>query len=112
VNWLQILTTLLPLVPGGNEASVLAPVVLELIQRIKSQSNMTTEQILARAGVTLDENKRMLLEDLERLQGQSGGSGSGAGGGSSSGGATGGGSTTGGPISSGGGGGSTGGGNN
>ncbi|HEX8139960.1 MAG TPA: hypothetical protein VF544_20535 [Pyrinomonadaceae bacterium] len=111
MNWLQILTTLLPLVPGGNEASVLAPVVLELIQRIKSQSNMTTEQILARAGVTLDENKRMLLEDLERLQSQSSTGGSSAGGGSGSGGATGGGgSTTGGPSS--GGGSSTGGGNN
>lgn len=110
MNWLQILTALLPLVPAGNEAATLAPIVIELIQRIRSQSNMTTEQILARAGVTLDENKRMLLEDLERLQGQnSSGSGSGGSSGGSSG-AGGGGSTTGGTIN---GGGSTpGGGNN
>jgi hypothetical protein len=123
VNWLQILTALLPLVPVGAEASALAPIVIELIQRIKSQSNMTTQQILDRAGITLDENKRMLLEDLERLQGSSpspspgGGPGGGSGsstpgsGGSGSGGSTGGsGSTTGGPIS--GGGSTTGGGNN
>lgn len=70
MNWLDILTALLPLVPDpGGEAAVLAPIVLQLIQRIRSQSNMTTDEILQRAGVTLDENKRMLLEDLERLQG-------------------------------------------
>ena len=70
MKWLDILVALLPLVPGpGGESAVLAQIVLELIQRIKSQSNMTTEQILKRAGVTLDENKKMLLEDLERLHG-------------------------------------------
>jgi len=71
VDWLTIITNLLPLVPGsaGNQATALAPIALELIQRIKSQTGMTTEEILDRAGATLDENKRMLLEDLERLQG-------------------------------------------
>jgi hypothetical protein len=71
VDWLTIITNLLPLIPGaaGNDATALAPIALELIQRIKSQTGMTTEAILDRAGVTLEENKRMLLEDLERLQG-------------------------------------------
>ena len=71
LDWLTIITNLLPLVPGpaGNQATALAPIALDLIQRIKSQTGMTTEEILDRAGATLDENKRMLLEDLERLQG-------------------------------------------
>lgn len=71
MDWLTIITNLLPLIPGqsGNQATALAPIALELIQRIKSQSGMTTEQILDRAGVTLDENKKMLLEDLAKLQG-------------------------------------------
>ena len=70
MDWLTIITNLLPLLPiGGGEATALAQVAAELIQRIKSQTGMTTDEILDRAGVTLDENKRMLLEDLERLQG-------------------------------------------
>ena len=75
MDWLTIITNLLPLIPGANssgtaaQATALAQIAAELIQRIKSQSNLTTEQILDRAGVTLDDNKRMLLEDLERLQG-------------------------------------------
>lgn len=74
MDWLAIITNLLPLIPGGNsgtagQATALAQIAAELIQRIKSQSGMTTEEILDRAGVTLDDNKRMLLEDLERLQG-------------------------------------------
>ena len=71
MDWLTIITNLLPLVPGaaGNQATALAPIALDLIQRIKSQTGMTTEEILDRAGATLDENKKMLLEDLERLQG-------------------------------------------
>ena len=71
MDWVTIIANLLPLIPGaaGNDATALAPIALELIQRIKSQTGMTTEAILDRAGVTLEENKRMLLEDLERLQG-------------------------------------------
>ncbi len=71
MDWLTIITNLLPLIPGqgAGQATALAEVAAELIQRIKSQTGMTTEQILDRAGATLDENKRMLLEDLERLQG-------------------------------------------
>lgn len=75
MDWLTIITNLLPLIPsaGGTgvagQATALAPIAADLIQRIKSQGNLTTEQILERAGVTLDENKKMLLEDLEKLQG-------------------------------------------
>lgn len=75
MDWLTIITNLLPLIPGvggsgtASQATALAQIAAELIQRIKSQGNLTTQQILDRAGVTLDENKRMLLEDLERLQG-------------------------------------------
>jgi len=73
VDWLTIITNLLPLIPGagagGGQAMALAQVAADLIQRIKSQSGMTTEEILDRAGVTLDQNKQMLLDDLERLQG-------------------------------------------
>ncbi len=68
---MTIIVNLLPLVPapGAGQATVLAQLALELIGRIKSQTGMTTEQIFERAGLTLEENKRMLLEDLERLQG-------------------------------------------
>lgn len=75
MDWLAIINNLLPLIPGASsssavgDATALAQIAFDLIQRIKSQSGMTTEQILDRAGVTLDDNKRMLLEDLERLQG-------------------------------------------
>lgn len=74
MDWLTIITNLLPLIPGaggagGGQAMALAQVAADLIQRIKSQTGMTTEEILDRAGVTLDQNKQMLLEDLARLQG-------------------------------------------
>ncbi|MET0623031.1 MAG: hypothetical protein ABW250_08650 [Pyrinomonadaceae bacterium] len=85
MDWMTIIVNLLPLVPapGAGQATVLAQIALELIQRIKSQSNMTTEQILERAGLTLEKNKLMLLEDMERL-GMSGlGGGPGSGGGNS-----------------------------
>ena len=87
MDWMTIIVNLLPLVPapGAGQATVLAQIAFELIQRIKSQSNMTTEQILIRAGLTLEENKLMLLEDMERLGmtnagGGAGGSGSSKGG--------------------------------
>ena len=74
MDWLTIITNLLPLIPGaggagGSQAIALAQIAADLIQRIKSQTGMTTEEILDRAGVTLDQNKQMLLEDLARLQG-------------------------------------------
>jgi hypothetical protein len=90
MDWMTIIVNLLPLVPapGVGQATVLAQIALELIQRIKSQTNMTTEQILDRAGLTLEENKLMLLEDMERLgmTGLGGGTGGGTGGGGTGGG--------------------------
>jgi hypothetical protein len=70
MEWITLITNLLQLVPvpGASQAAVFAPIVLDLIAQIKSQTGMTTEQILDRAQVTLDENKRMLLEDLDRLR--------------------------------------------
>ena len=85
MDWMTIITNLLPLVPapGAGQATVLASLALELIARIKSQTGMTTEQIFERAGLTLEDNKRKLLEDLERLNaaGAGAGGGGGAGGG-------------------------------
>jgi hypothetical protein len=113
MNWLTIIQSLLPLLAQnagaqGADAAELAEIALKLIERIKSQSGMTTQQILDRAGLTLQENKIRLAEDMARLNAGSGGA-TGSGGGSStgSGGAsgTGGGSGTGG--SSGGSGGGT-----
>ena len=70
MDWIRLITTLLQIVPvpGASQAAIFGPIVLDLIQRIKSQSGMTTEQIFERAGITLDENKKMLLEDLDRLR--------------------------------------------
>jgi len=47
----------------------LAEIAMKLIQQIKAQTGMTTEQILDHAGVTLEKNKQKLLDDMERLQG-------------------------------------------
>lgn len=52
---------LLPLITN------LTPVLVSAIQHIKSQTGKTTDEILAAAGVTLDENDRKLVEDLKRL---------------------------------------------
>jgi hypothetical protein len=69
MDWLEISKDLLGFaqtlgVPGAQYGQV----ALSLIEVIKSQSGMSTEDILARAGVTLDANKIMLLQDLERLK--------------------------------------------
>ena len=70
---LALLTQLVPIastfVPGAGAAPEIIAAVANLIKYIKSQSGMTTDQILARAGVTLDENEMMLLEDKIRLGG-------------------------------------------
>jgi hypothetical protein len=70
---LTLLTQLAPLaasfVPGAGEIAAIAAIVAQLIAYIKQQSGMTTDQILDRAGVTLDENEKELLADLARLQG-------------------------------------------
>ena len=73
MNFLDLIQNLLPLVsqvvPGASDATLLANAAASIIKIIQSQSNMTTDEILQRAGVTLDENERMLLDDLARLQG-------------------------------------------
>ncbi len=74
MEWLAIISSLLPLLPGGGGAQTqmameLAKIVLKLIQQIKEQTGMSTEQILDRAGVTLESNKQKLLADLARLEG-------------------------------------------
>jgi hypothetical protein len=58
---IALITALLPLI------SNLTPVLIAAIQRIKAQSSLTTEQIIASTGVTLDENDEKLIEDLIRL---------------------------------------------
>ena len=95
MDWITIIEALLPLVsenvPGAAEDIELGKTALALIKRIKSQSGMTTDEILDRAGITLAQNKVRLAEEMERLGpgsggGTGGGSGSGTGGGSGSGG--------------------------
>ena len=68
MDWLSIIKALLPLVPvpGVAEAGVLANIAAQLIKHIKAQSGKTTAQILEEAGITLDENDQMLLEDLAK----------------------------------------------
>jgi hypothetical protein len=56
-------------VGGAGQATELAGIALKLIQQIKAETGMTTEEILDHAGVTLEKNKQKLLEDMERLQG-------------------------------------------
>ncbi|MDQ3918064.1 MAG: hypothetical protein M3348_06265 [Acidobacteriota bacterium] len=73
MDWLQIIQSLLPLaeqtVPGIAEDAALIQIALQLIERIKSQSGMTTDQIIDRAGLTLAENKIKLAADTARLGG-------------------------------------------
>ena len=81
MDWVTIIESLLPLVSenfsGAAQDAALAGIALELIKRIKSQSGLTTDQIIARADLTLAANKIKLAEDEARLGGGSGGSGSG-----------------------------------
>lgn len=44
--------------------------VIELIQKIRQQTGMSTEELLNRAGATLDDNHKQLVVDLERLKGE------------------------------------------
>jgi hypothetical protein len=73
LNFVDLIQGLLPLVsqvvPGSAQATMLATAAINIIKLIQSQSNMTTDEILQRAGTTLDENEKMLIADLARLQG-------------------------------------------
>lgn len=66
---LPLLGPLLNLIPGGGLAPEIVAAVLEMIAYIKKQSGLTTDQILERAGVTLDDNETELLKDKIRLGG-------------------------------------------
>jgi len=92
MNFVTLISQLLPLVSSlapnaGGEATLLATAAANIIAYIQQQKNLTTEQILQRAGAQLDQNERDLLDDLARLQGGLG-SGSGSGGGTGGGGGT------------------------
>lgn len=84
MDWLTIIESLLPLVsqnvPGAAEDVELAQIALALINRIKSQSGMTTDQILDRAGLTLAQNKVEIAEEMARLNAGGGGGTGGTGG--------------------------------
>ncbi len=85
MNFVTLITQLLPLVSNtapnaGGQATLLATAAANIIAYIQQQKNLTTDQILQRAGTQLDQNERDLLDDLARLQG--GGSGATGGGGS------------------------------
>lgn len=91
----QLLNVLKTVAPNaGGDATLLATAVANIIAYIQQQKNLTTEQILQRAGAQLDANEVELLKDLARLQGASGSAsgGSGTSGGSGGGTASGGGS--------------------
>jgi hypothetical protein len=64
---LQILGQLAPLAatltPGAGALPEVAAAVAALLQHIREQKGLTTDQILERAQVMLDDNERMLLED-------------------------------------------------
>jgi hypothetical protein len=72
----QLLPIVTPLVPAAGEVGPLAIAAANIIAYIQQQKNLTTEQILARAGVQLDQNEIELLKDLAQLQGTTGATGS------------------------------------
>jgi hypothetical protein len=70
---LDILSKLAPFagtIPGAGALPEIAAAVAALLKHIHDQNGMTTDQILAQAGVTLDEDEKELLEDQIRLAGQ------------------------------------------
>jgi hypothetical protein len=94
----QLLTVLKTIAPGaGGEATLLATAVANIIAYIQQQKNLTTEEILQRAGAQLDANEIELLKDLTRLHGTGGSTPGGAGGAGSTGGSGGSGGSGGGP---------------
>jgi hypothetical protein len=94
MDFVLLISQLLPLIsnvaPGAGQATLLATAAANIIAYIQQQKNLTTEQILERAGAQLDANEIELLKDLARLQGDGAGGAAagpaGAGGASGSGG--------------------------
>lgn len=73
-NILDLIKNLLPLaapfVPAaGGTIPELVEILVKLLAYIRKESGMTTDEILDRAGATLDENEKMLLEDKMQSQG-------------------------------------------
>jgi hypothetical protein len=72
-NLLALLTKLAPLaatfVPQAGGATDILTAIAALMKHISEQSGMTTDEILDRAGATLDDNEKKLLADQIRLQG-------------------------------------------
>ena len=72
-NLLNLLTQLAPLaatfVPKAGEATDILAVIAALMIHIQQQSGKTTDEILADAGSTLDENELKLVADQIRLRG-------------------------------------------
>ena len=70
---LEILAQIAPVAatfaPGVGAIPEVLVAVAALMKYIQDQSGMTTDEILAKAGVTLDDNERELLEDQIRLGG-------------------------------------------
>ena len=68
---LEILIKLGPLAttfaPGAGALPEIALAVGALLKYIHDQTGMTTDEILTKAGLTLDENEKMLLEDQAKL---------------------------------------------
>jgi len=77
LNFLTLISQLLPIassvapgtVAGTSQFMPLVVAATNLIAYIQQQGGLTTEQILDRAGSTLDENEVELLKDMARLQG-------------------------------------------
>lgn len=71
---LQILSQIAPIAggfaPGVGALPEVAIAIAALLKYIHDQNGMTTDQILAQAGVTLSQDEQMLLEDQLRLAGQ------------------------------------------
>lgn len=85
MNFVTLISQLLPLVSNlapnaGGQVTLLATAAANIIAHIQQQNNLTTEQILDRAGAQLDVNEIELLKDLARLQGGGGGAPAGGGG--------------------------------
>jgi len=92
MDFVLLISQLLPLIsnvaPGAGQATLLATAAANIIAYIQQQKNLTTEQILQRAGAQLDANEIELLKDLARLQGGGGANPGGAPGAGGAGGAS------------------------
>jgi uncharacterized membrane protein len=70
---LEILIKIAPIAgsitPGAGALPEVAIAIAALLKYIHDQNGMTTDQILAQAGVTLDQDEAELIKDQIRLAG-------------------------------------------